>query len=89
MQFDLFTGKSRKSSCSASFGDWLADGLVAARRFLPYGELMGEEFKKLPIAQPGHPNWWGWLVSAAADAKIIRRTDRFQKSESRRNHGHH
>jgi hypothetical protein len=90
MQFDLFSGEPRRQSRSgATVADWIADGLLVAERHLPFGELMGEEFRRLPVARPPSPKWWGLLVQAAVKAQIIRPTERFAKAESAANHAHH
>jgi hypothetical protein len=91
-QFSLFMGAvppaERDITLDATVTDWIANGLVIAERHLPYGELMGEEFKRLPVSQPGDPSWWGQLVREALRVGIIRPTERFEKAEGRRNHGH-
>lgn len=89
-QLDLFLSKPRRASGSAQTNaDWIAEGLILAERFLPFGEVMGEEFKLLPgIATPSDPSLWGQLVRAAIRARIIHPTGRFQHSENRTNHSH-
>ena len=91
-QFSLFMGAAppaeRESKQDATVAGWIANGLVIAERHLPYGELMGEEFKRLSIARPPNRNWWGLLVSAAVRAQIIRPTERVEKADSRANHAH-
>lgn len=89
-QLDLFLSKPRRVSGGAvTNSDWIADGLVLAERFLPYGEVMGEDFKRLPgIARPSDPSLWGQLVRCAIRARIIHPTGRYQPSEARANHAH-
>lgn len=103
MQFDLFSARSSPvSTDSPSFPvpsqanqqrapdcrEWIRHGLQIAAKMLPEGELMGEEFRRLPLPEPGHQHWWGLLVSEAVAAKIIRDTGRRAPAESRKNHGH-
>jgi hypothetical protein len=72
--------------------EWMAAGLHCARRYLPVGELMGQDFRRILVPFIGEPkspgHTWGALVNAAVWQRIIKRTAIFRKSTAVANHAH-
>jgi hypothetical protein len=68
---------------------WMHKALELADKYLPHGEVMGEDFQDLPgIGKPVSQHSWGRLVSRAKKLNIIRDTGIYRQSRRLSNKDH-